>query len=208
MTGPAGRELVVMRHGQAHNNLCGVIAAASCTGLTEAGRRAAAAAGARLRRGPSPAAVHASPIRRARQTAEIVAAALDVPVRVEPELRAPDPGAAEGLRWADVRARPQGLAGEPWSAYARRATGCVRRLLAGGEPLVLVVGHTETVAAVFTLLVGDTGLGDLAVNVDYTALTTFRSLTARQHRQRWELVSYNDTDHVPAGLPRYPGHRR
>jgi broad specificity phosphatase PhoE len=72
--------------------------------LNERGRGQARALAEALA-GTSFAAVYSSDLRRASETAEIVAARLDLPVRVEPALREIDVGSWEGLTLAELEAR-------------------------------------------------------------------------------------------------------
>jgi len=96
--------LYVVRHGQTASNVVGRYAGGSDETLTQQGREQAAQAGRRLR--PlGIAAVYTSPMVRARQTAEIIARALEVPVRIEGALAEMAMGPWEGLREDEVAAR-------------------------------------------------------------------------------------------------------
>ncbi|MDR7556009.1 MAG: histidine phosphatase family protein [Armatimonadota bacterium] len=103
---PAGPRpaLYVLRHGETASNLVGRYAGRSDETLTLQGEAQAAQAGERLR-ALGIAAVYTSPIVRARQTAEIVARALGVPVRIEDGLAEMAMGPWEGLLEDEVAAR-------------------------------------------------------------------------------------------------------
>ncbi|GAB1643542.1 histidine phosphatase family protein [Krasilnikovia sp. MM14-A1259] len=214
MAGPIRTELTFVRHGHAHCNAAGVMAGATCTGLTESGRLAATQLAKRLAQERPVTLLRSSSTRRAVETAEIVGHALRVPVRVDDDLRVPDPGPAEGMSWRDWRAvvaNGDAAGSEPWPDYLARASRGLGRILdehtAGGR--VIVVGHAETVTAAFQFLLGIYDLGRLRMNLDYTAITTLHELpdkTSTNGGRVWDLVSHNDSAHVPAGLPRYPGH--
>ena len=107
------------------------------TGLAQAHRAAAALHGQAIRQ------VISSPLIRARQTAEIVAATLDVPLRIEPDLREAAFGAHEGevmgawfAAWAAGEAIPEG--GESFAAVKSRAIRAINIILATTVPTLLV----------------------------------------------------------------------
>ncbi|NKY28259.1 histidine phosphatase family protein [Nocardia gamkensis] len=206
MTNGSKNELVIVRHGQAHSNVAGVLAGPGCQGLTADGRAAARAVADRIHsEGPMRTLV-CSTTRRAMETAEIVSARTQVPVIGMRALRVADPGSTEGTPWARWRtmdAADRARRGaESWSAYLERASTCLAELMAGSPGRVVVVGHTETVFAAFALLLGTADLGRLGIGVDYTAVTEFRVVGGK-----WQLFRYNDVNHIPAGIARYPGAR-
>ena len=99
--------LYCVRHGQSEANVLQVISNRDQPHpLTELGRQQAAQLAQSLRDVPI-AKIYASPILRARQTAEIVSAALRVPVDYADGLREPDCGVMEGrsdeAAWAEHR---------------------------------------------------------------------------------------------------------
>ncbi len=90
-------------------------------------------------------AIAASPLGRARQTADIAAATLGVPVEIVPDLREVAFGIEEGRPmstwfsdWVDGRATPEG--GESFQALRARARAAINRVLAA-ERHWLVVAH-------------------------------------------------------------------
>ncbi|MGC9667699.1 histidine phosphatase family protein [Planosporangium sp. 12N6] len=209
MTAPVPHpELLIARHGEAHCNIAGIIAGPSCTGLTSRGRDMAAALGKRLAAEAPVTAIHASTTPRARETADIIAEALHLPVTGQHDLRVPDPGTAEGLTWAEARAagtdpdnpvRPASASAETWAAYLARASACLQTILDDLTGRVLVVGHSETLTAAFHLLLGVDTLGRLKLALDHTAVTTLRPV--REYagvvvEQRWQLVQHNDVTHL------------
>lgn len=97
--------LYIARHGQSEANVLGVISNGTLPHpLTELGRQQAGRLAQSLIDIPF-ARIYASPVLRARQTAEIVSAALHIPVDVADGLREPDCGIMEGRRdeaaWAE-----------------------------------------------------------------------------------------------------------
>jgi probable phosphoglycerate mutase len=112
--------------------------------LNPVGLAQAHAAAAKLRhRGI--ASIVASPLSRARATADIVGAALGAPVRLDDALREGRFGVQEGqpmagwfAAWVDGAFTPQD--GEPFDALCARAVAAVNRALELPAPL-LIVGH-------------------------------------------------------------------
>jgi broad specificity phosphatase PhoE len=135
--------------------------------LNERGREQARALAERLA-GAGFAAVYSSDLRRAFETAEIVAARLDLPVRVEPGLREIDVGSWEGFTLAEIEARsPQDVArwdesgehgwdgGESHEEMFARVRDAVRSIAVrhDGED-VLVVSHGGPIRALKALAAG------------------------------------------------------
>jgi probable phosphoglycerate mutase len=106
-TGATGSptRLLMLRHGQTEYSAQRRYSGRGDLPLTELGERQAAAAAARLSRIDGVAAVVSSPLLRARQTAQPVADALDVPLSVHEGLVETDFGAWEGLTFAEARDR-------------------------------------------------------------------------------------------------------
>ncbi|HEU0101489.1 MAG TPA: bifunctional RNase H/acid phosphatase [Mycobacteriales bacterium] len=143
---------LLLRHGQ---TVLSVEKRFSGTGeqpLTEVGRGQAAAAAARLADSGATVVV-ASPLRRARETAELVAGAAGVDLVVEEGLRETDFGDWEGYTFAEVRKKwPQEMTawladtavappfGESFDATATRVRQARDRVLAayGGQTVILV----------------------------------------------------------------------
>lgn len=101
--------LILIRHGQTDWNLDGRYQGQADPPLNEAGLAQAQALAMTLRvRGQSVTALYSSDLRRACQTAEIIAASLGRPVRLEARLREIHQGEWEGLRHDEVLARYPG----------------------------------------------------------------------------------------------------
>jgi broad specificity phosphatase PhoE len=106
---------------------------------------AQARAAAEKLRGRGIATIVASPLTRARVTAEIAAAAIGVPVQIDPALREVEFGTQEGQPmqawfddWIAGRFTPDGA--EPFAVLRARAVAAINALLPLPAPL-LVVGH-------------------------------------------------------------------
>jgi probable phosphoglycerate mutase len=207
--------LLLVRHAEAHCNTTGVIAADTCHGLTSTGTHQAEQLAHRLKAehtaGRPVVQLYSSPVRRARDTARAVATVIGAQPVICPDLRVPDPGPADGQPWAAARhqwppdpdrpSRPLVDGGEPWRDYLARAHACLAGILTdrpGGR--IVVIGHSETVTAMLTLLLGVSAIGALKVDQHPTGIT---GLTATRERpnvpiitRRWTLTTHNDTTHL------------
>ncbi|MGH3979783.1 MAG: histidine phosphatase family protein [Pseudonocardiaceae bacterium] len=210
--------LILARHGQAHCNVRGIIGGPrGCTGLTHHGRYQAGQLADRLRADHTQTPItttYTSPLRRARETANIIADHLDLLVTTVDDLREPDYGDADGRSWTDVVTEfgripaqhpdhPIAPGAETWTTYLHRATAILRDILARhlGET-VLIVGHGETVTAAAHLYL------DLAAHlrasaafaVHYASITRWEqqplAWTQPDAGWRWTLLTHNDTAHL------------
>ena len=165
--GPAQGQATVtllLRHGQTPLSVDRRFAGLGDIELTETGVRQAKLAGERLAARGGVDVIVASPLRRARQTAEEVAAATGAPVEFDDDLRETDFGEWEGLnitqaqprrpgevtsRLADPAAAPPG--GESFAAVAVRVRAARERLMAGhARETVLVVSHVTPIKTLLT----------------------------------------------------------
>ena len=121
--------------------------------LNDTGRRQARELAARLAGEPI-AGVYASDLRRAAETADIVAEALSLPVVVDPRLREIDVGSWEGRTRAELDGVPWD--GETYDAHQRRVVEALRAVAAAhpGET-VLVVAHGGTLRRIQEATTGE-----------------------------------------------------
>jgi probable phosphoglycerate mutase len=148
--------LTLVRHGETAWNAEHRVQGQRDVPLNETGRRQAEAVAARLARERF-AAIYASDLARARETAVPAAAALGLEVRLDADLRERHYGIFETLTYAEVAERyPLDYArferrdpdydfrtGESLRAFAARAIGCARRIAAahpGADVLVFTHG--------------------------------------------------------------------
>lgn len=219
---PHATRLVLIRHGEARCNVSGVCGGPKgCTGLTESGVGQVEAL--RLRLGTTGElggadALYASVLRRAIQTAELLAPVLrsvgadgsmgPIPeVRLECGLCELHPGQADGLTWGEFSEqfgdpdwdrhpeRPIAPDGESWAGFVRRvaeALEVVAQRHAGG--LVVVACHAGVVeASLLALLPVDGGrLGArLRLRTLHASMTTWE-----RDADQWRLLGYNDATHL------------
>ncbi|MHB8648584.1 MAG: histidine phosphatase family protein [Gaiellaceae bacterium] len=131
--------LLLVRHGETDWNAAGRLQGHTDRPLNEHGRRQARALAERLA-GEGIAAVYASDLARARETAEIVAARLGLPVATDPDLREKNWGSWEGL--TSEERLTVAFEGEATEAHRERMLRAVGRIAAahpGGR--ILVVTH-------------------------------------------------------------------
>ena len=134
--------------------------------LTEVGREQARALALRLE-DTELDAIYSSDLQRARETAEIVAAAKGLSVQSTPDLREVDVGSWSGLSRADAEARfPEGYArwldggegwddGETYREMSERVVAAILRIAeANASGRVLVVAHGGSIRAVHAAALG------------------------------------------------------
>lgn len=207
--------LILVRHGQAHCNVRGIVGGPrGCTGLTDHGQHQARQLADRLRAEAPITAAYTTPLRRARETADIVADQLCSSIITVEDLREPDYGDADGQPWADVVSKfgripakhphqPVAPGAESWSAYLQRITAILHDILSqhSGDT-VLIIGHGETVTAAAHLFLGLTPSlrATAAFAVHYASITRWEQQPLAWTRPaagwRWTLLAHNDTAHL------------
>jgi len=136
------RPFLFLRHGETDWNAANRSQGRTDIPLNANGLAQAAAAAERLA-GAGIVRIVASPLSRARRTAEIVAAPLGLPVDLDPDLQEVDFGVEEGQpmgdwydAWIDGDFTPAGA--ESFAALRHRATLAVNRAARGPAPVLLV----------------------------------------------------------------------
>ena len=198
--------LLLARHGQSLWNQLRKFQGANDIGLSDLGRRQAAALGAALRSGYRVTAAYVSPMCRALDTADIALRDTGIPVTPIYELRELSLGEWEGFTVDEVRARD----GNPYFSWVRAPLDCPPP---GGEPLpdvcarvlqaidriaanhengddVLIVAHGGVISVYLCHLLGISFNSLWRIRIDNCSLTV-----ARPPR----LISVNDTAHLPLG---------
>lgn len=138
-----------LRHGESESNRLGVVAGSSDVELTETGRAQAHAAVERIR--PlGVARVVSSALRRAHETAAIVAGALALPHLVVPGLAERNWGVLEGKPQALRRPGVTPPGAETLSQFIARTRAALASIEPGGTPLI--VAHSGTFRVLCRLL--------------------------------------------------------
>lgn len=140
-----------LRHGESESNIRGVVAGWTDVALTDRGRVQAAEMAERLA-GAGITAIHASTLTRARDTAQIIAARLDLPVTADAALAERNWGALEGRppERGNYTAAPPG--GESLEDFVARLMAGLARAAPPGAGLPLIVSHSGVFRAIRDLL--------------------------------------------------------
>jgi ribonuclease H / adenosylcobalamin/alpha-ribazole phosphatase len=196
---------LLLRHGQTAMSARKRYAGRSDVPLTDLGVQQAVAAAKRLASAGLDAIV-TSPLLRAVQTAEEVAATTGVPAVTDAGFRETDFGAWEGLTFAEVRERwPDELnrwladpgaappGGESLAEVSQRVTAALQRVLSAGErQTVLVVSHVTPIKTLVAAALLAPPAALYRMHLDVAALS----------RIDWYadgpavLRSFNDTGHL------------
>lgn len=208
--------LVLVRHGEAQSFVDGVIGGPTgCTGLSDLGRRQAAALRDRLASTgelDDTAALYTSTLPRAIETAEVVAPALGAHHRAEPscelcELHVdaeldgrPFRDFEDDYEWPPTSNpfEPWTAGAEPWAEFVLRVGRELDRLaqVHRGETFV-VVCHGGVIAAALTVFAELPLRQPFRLHIDNTSLTEWRRQPDLRGVDRWTLIRFNDAAHVP-----------
>lgn len=157
-------QLILVRHGETLWNKDGRVQSASDIELSETGIRQARKLAFSLKSADI-ASIHASPLKRAYQTAEIINGFHRKTIEVHPGLMEMDQGDFEGLFFKDLMVREKEFLrrwmadpasvrmpnGESLAELQARAWHSMEKIIGGGEN-ALVVTHNFTIAAVLCRL--------------------------------------------------------
>jgi broad specificity phosphatase PhoE len=157
--------LLLIRHGQSEGNAARCFTATPEVPLTEVGREQVRAVGRLLGARYMPRRIATSPFRRARETADILAGLLHIPVAVEEDLRERSYGTLAGQPYAAARNTagydphnywlwcPPG--GEDLNEVTARAGRVLDRLTASApEHDVVIVSHGAVMLALWRHVTG------------------------------------------------------
>ncbi len=202
---PRGTRLVLVRHGEAHCNVAGIVGGPrGCTGLTDLGREQAAALARRV--GSSHefdgvTALYSSVLERARETASIVAGSLPhTTVVADCDLCELHPGRADAMSWDEMIEafggpdwdrdpdEPFAPEGESWTGFYERCVAAFERLSRAhpGEQVLLFV-HGGVIEQAVKLAIGSPAAQRLLLRTEHCSMTEIE-LDAGRVR----LLRYND----------------
>ena len=159
---PAPSTLVLLvRHGLTPTTGVKLPGRARGLHLSDEGRRQAEAAAARIAKVAKVIAVYSSPLERARETAQIIAKARNMVVRIERGLLELDIGRWTGMalkdagskpEWKAVQQHPSGFrfeGGESFTEMQARITGAIARICSRHPgKIVVAVSHADPIKAV------------------------------------------------------------
>jgi broad specificity phosphatase PhoE len=209
--------LYFIRHGESLFNAEGRIQGQSDIALSPTGLRQAAALVSALGTLEIDA-IYSSPLRRALQTAEPLAAALHLTVRTDGRLREINAGEFQGLEWPEIESRwPEAAkhwkqqtpdfvipGGESRRAVAERGRAALEAIFAAGHRQAIVVAHGGVLAgSLRSLLQIPAELSPFSFyNAAINMLTWDKpNADATQSLPRLKILVLNKTDHLAgAGL--------
>jgi broad specificity phosphatase PhoE len=162
-------EFLFVRHGRTEGNVRRILVGRTDIPLDDLGYRQAAAVAEHVGTLARPDVVVASPLLRARETAQAIADVLDLPVEIEPEIAELHFGEYEGWSFEDIRARQPEFAarfadiefdahwpgGERLSDFHRRVHGAVTNLATRyASHTAVVVSHGGVLGSLAAQLIG------------------------------------------------------
>ncbi len=162
-------KFIMVRHGESEGNRERRFTVSSEVSLTELGRRQAHEVAHRIAEVFKPQVVISSPFQRARQTSEIIAAQLKLPIEIVHELHERDLGCLKGHSYDDLRAlvlkdpsydpargwswKPEG--GESYEDVRERVVAAVEKLLRRyPRNEIVIVSHGGVMLAVWAHIAG------------------------------------------------------
>lgn len=209
----------LIRHGESVSNVEERVQGQADVDLSELGRRQAARVAARSRElvasapgNDAPWEIWSSPLKRARHTAEMIAAAVGLPLHIEERLCELHAGIFQGHLWADLETQfPEAVAqwrsgdvdyqipgGESRAQLAARGHEALQALVARNVSGMIVVAHGGVLTAALGSLLGRAHpLLASAAQRPFTKLPALAnaSLTLLE----WpgpRLISFNETAHL------------
>ncbi|UCH56880.1 MAG: histidine phosphatase family protein [Candidatus Bathyarchaeota archaeon] len=199
--------IVLIRHGQAEHNLGGLTGGWSQTSLTDLGRRQVKVLAERLREelAEAPCALYFSDLRRAAQTAEIIAEETGLTPIPAPDLREFNNGIAADKTKAEAEPyftpptrplldwRPYPEA-ETWREFYHRVAGCMDRLHQGQDRPIIIVTHGGTIVNVISwwLRLPLETLSDVSFHASPASITVLNETELRERA----IERLNDFAHL------------
>lgn len=204
------QNLILIRHGEAEHHLSGMTGGWTDLPLTDRGREQAATTALYLAQSSpfAPQSLLSSDLKRASQTAEIIAAALGLPLERSPSLRELNNGVAAGRTVADAKALelprtqpdldwvPYPKA-ESWRMLYERVASFYAALVAEGRDHCIVVSHGHAMICLINRFLGLTTDENLAKLMYELRPCSITHLQAEPDGSR-RVVRLNDVSHLTA----------
>jgi broad specificity phosphatase PhoE len=198
---------VFLRHGESIGNAQSRWQGQSDYALTQKGRLQARALAERWKsENMKFDLIVASPLSRAKETAEVIAAALDARIEFDPILLERHIGEMEGLTAEEVRRRPHPPYVTPYDSIGGEGEGDWALFLRAGQALhklvhrppgsYLVVSHGGLLNQLMNAIIG------IAPHVDPSGVrfrfenTAFAQVMYFPHQHRWAIEAINDRAHL------------
>jgi probable phosphoglycerate mutase len=201
-----------VRHGESVFNADHRIQGQSDTPLSPRGRQQAEALAARFRKLTPIDAIYSGPLARARETANIIAQAIELTVQIEDRLKEINAGIFQGLRWEEIdhvhpeearRWREQDPDfvipnGESRRQLMQRGQAALEAIHAAGHERVIVVSHGGLLTAAFKAL--------LCVPAEINPFSLYNaSINQLVWDRRIRLMTLNEIEHLAGVEPKYTG---
>jgi broad specificity phosphatase PhoE len=204
---PRNYHLTLLRHGESLGNAENRLQGQADFPLTETGRQQAHALAERwLAEGVTFDRVISSPLKRSRETAEIIAAALDLPVEYNPVWMERNYGKLSGMSFEEATQTegrplytdpylPVGETGESlWDLYLRGGEA-LRSLLSRPAGRYLVVSHGGILNMLLYAILGITPQANLRGARFPFLNTAFATLLYTPSEHIWRMFAVNDQTH-------------
>jgi 2,3-bisphosphoglycerate-dependent phosphoglycerate mutase len=163
----------------------------------------------------------ASTLARARQTAEIIAPALGLPLILDDSIQELRPGEAEGMDEKTFREklgmvnfenepyRPMAPGGESWGQFMQRVGSALDRIVRehAGKTIVLVChGGVIDGSFLYFFRMSAWTPPQTRFYTRNTSITQWQLFTSARDEKHWHLIKYNDAFHLrdigaPAAIP-------
>jgi broad specificity phosphatase PhoE len=197
--------LGLVRHGQTYANIEHVWHGQTDTALTEQGQRQARLLGRHFHHYMQPEVVYASPLQRARLTAEAIAGQFGIPVRLDPRLMEFNLGDWEGATFESLRGagnvmeqlvrNPDFTApnGESQNLVKKRMVEAIEEIThRHPQQNIVIVAHGVSIGIALSHLIDE----DTTQWPKYSKANTAFSELCLNTRT---LLSYNRTEHLESG---------
>jgi 2,3-bisphosphoglycerate-dependent phosphoglycerate mutase len=208
--------IYLIRHAQSRANVEPIVGGMKGdAGLTELGRMQADRLGMRLSKEAIKADIlYSSTLPRARETADRLASALNLPIQFDDDLQELRPGEADGMSWeafTNKYGRPDfrnphivmSPGGESWAEFLVRVGKTMHRLRDKHQGQAIVaVTHGGFIDGCFYQFMGVGNIYGLGFRTANTSITRWSydypdpAASPREQLGRWVLLSYNDSAHV------------
>ena len=203
--------ITLLRHGESEGNAIDIVQGQADYPLTPKGIQQACALAARWQSiqvsfdGPLFETVVASPLSRARQTAEIIAGTLNLPVELDPIWIERGFGSLDGWPITDILAlippvdfhhpyEPPGEGGESSVDLFLRASQALRSVLKRPAGRYLIVSHGAILNMVVYAILGITPHGHYNSPRFRFGNTAYANFTYDAAARRWHLLSFDNPE--------------
>ncbi|KAI3869060.1 hypothetical protein MKX03_005002 [Papaver bracteatum] len=197
-------EIVLVRHGETTWNNAGRIQGSLESELNEAGWKQADAIAARLGKELKPVAIYSSDLKRAKNTAEMIAKACHIPEVIEvPDLKERHVGSLQGYYWSEIQEKePEAYlaffssekyleipgGGESFNQLCERSVSALEEIASKhkGER-VIVVTHGGVLRAIYMTVTGKPSAGKIMnASINVVHLT----------EKKWVFKTWSDVSHL------------